>query len=64
MFDSFKKQEGGEMVEERPEEETKVDSMAKESKLESSFAEKPSEQGIGDLMDKRAKLDEENDNVG
>ena len=33
MFDSFKKQEGGEMVEERPEEETKVDSMAEESKL-------------------------------
>jgi hypothetical protein len=57
MFDSFKKQEGGEMVEERPEEETKVESIEGEPKLESSFSEKSSEIGIGDLMDKRAKLD-------
>ena len=31
MFDKFKKQEGGEMVEEKPEEETKVESTEEET---------------------------------
>ena len=55
MFDKFKDQEGGEMEKEKPEEKTMVDS---------SFSENSSEIGIGDLMNKRAKLDEAIDYVG
>jgi len=64
MFDKFKKQEGGEMVEEKPEEENKVESMEEETRVESSFSEKSSEIGIGDLMDKRARLEDAIDYVG
>ncbi len=64
MFDKFKKQEGGEMVEEKPEEETNVESTEEENNVESTFSEKSSEIGIGELMDKRAKLDEAIDYVG
>jgi hypothetical protein len=64
MFDKFKKEEGGEMVEEKPEKDTKVESKERETMAESSFSENSSEIGIGDLMAKRAKLDEAIDYVG
>ncbi len=46
MFDKLKKQEGGEMVEEKPE-ETKVESKEEETEVESSFSDNSSEIGIG-----------------
>ncbi|MEJ2281775.1 MAG: hypothetical protein P8X97_07740 [Candidatus Bathyarchaeota archaeon] len=51
------------MVEEKPSEESKVETVDGESKVE-SFSEKSSEIGIGDLMNKRAQLDEAIDYVG
>jgi hypothetical protein len=68
MFDRFKKEEGGEMVEEKPMEEEKVESVEEKSieekqgesveekfKEESSILEKSSEIGIGELMEKILK---------
>ena len=56
MFDKFKNEEGGEMVEERSE-STNTE--------ESNFtAESTSQIGIGELMGKRAKLEEAIDYVG
>jgi hypothetical protein len=51
MFDKFKKEEGGEMVEERTEERSNVTEPT-ETIVESSQI------GIGELMGKRAKLEE------
>ena len=56
MFDKFKNDEGGEMVEERPEEISNAESV--ETPAESSQI------GIGELMGKRAKLEEAIDYVG
>ena len=60
MFDKFKKEEGEEMVEERREENSNAD----ESVESTSTVESVSEIGIGDLMGKRAKLEEAIDYVG
>jgi len=57
MFDKFKKEEGGEMVEERTEERSNV-TESTETIVESSQI------GIGELMGKRAKLEEAIDYVG
>jgi len=62
MFDRLKKQEGEEMVEEKPIEESKIEST--ENKDSSSFLDDSSQIGIGELMDKRARLDEAIDYVG
>lgn len=59
MFDKFKKEEGGEMVEERPEDNTE-----QEAAPESTVSETPSQIGIGELMGKRAQLEEAIDYVG
>jgi len=56
MFDKFKSDEGGEMIEERPEESSNAGSV--ETPAESSQI------GIGELMGKRAKLEEAIDYVG
>ena len=57
MFDKFKKEEGGEMVEERREENVNA--------VESTSTTKSvSEIGIGELIGKRAKLEEAIDYVG
>ncbi|MDO7696713.1 MAG: transcriptional regulator, partial [Nitrosopumilus sp.] len=58
MFDKFKEEKGGEMVEERINENT-VESETVES---SQNSESPI--GIGELMGKRAKLEEAIDYVG
>jgi len=58
MFDKFKKEEGEEMVEERMEENTGIsESVESTPNTESSI-------GIGELMGKRAKLEEAIDYVG
>ena len=56
MFDKFKNDEGGEMVEERPEGSSNAGTV--EVPAESSQI------GIGELMGKRAKLEEAIDYVG
>ena len=50
MFDKFKKEEGGEMVEERPEDNTE-----QETTPEPTVSETTSQIGIGELMGKRAR---------
>jgi len=58
MFDKFKKEEGEEMVEERMEENRGIsESVESTPNTESSI-------GIGELMGKRAKLEEAIDYVG
>jgi len=59
MFDKFKKEEGGEMTEERT-----ADENANIKSRETSFNETAGEIGIVELMDKRAKLEEAIDYVG
>ena len=54
MFDKFKNEEGGEMIEERNEEVGET----------SSVTESTSQIGIGELIGKRAKLEEAIDYVG
>ncbi|MDH3834098.1 MAG: transcriptional regulator, partial [Nitrosopumilus sp.] len=56
MFDKFKKEEGEGMVEERSNTEESVESVSTVGPV--------SEIGIGDLMGKRAKLEEAIDYVG
>ena len=58
MFDKFKKEEGQEMVEERIQEQNEEIVQHTES------SESKSEIGIGELMGKRAKLEEAIDYVG
>ena len=58
MFDKFKKEEGGEMVEERTEENSNV------AESVDTTVESTSQIGIGELMGKRAKLEEAIDYVG
>jgi len=60
MFDKFKKEEEVEMVEERREENVN----AEESVESTSTIESVSEIGIGQLIGKRAKLEEAIDYVG
>ncbi|HET9009475.1 MAG TPA: transcriptional regulator, partial [Nitrosarchaeum sp.] len=58
MFDKFKKEEGGEMTEEKP-----ADEHAN-IKFRGTSNETVGEIGIVELMDKRAKLEEAIDYVG
>jgi hypothetical protein len=57
MFDKFKNEEGGEMVEER-------NADVEESVESSSVTESSSQIAMGELMAKRAKLEEGIDYVG
>ena len=58
MFDKFKEEKGGEMVEE------KIDENANEGETAESSLNSESTIGIGELMGKRAKLEEAIDYVG
>ena len=58
MFDKFKEEKGGEMVEE------KIDENANEGETAESSPNSESTIGIGELMGKRAKLEEAIDYVG
>ena len=58
MFDKFKEEKGGEMVEER------IDENSNEDETVESSPNSESTIGIGELMGKRAKLEEAIDYVG